>query len=754
MSWLSPRPALALTLLLASTTVVAQEPPNVILILADDLGAECLSCYGSTSYATPNLDRIAADGMRFTRAHAQPLCTPTRVEILTGLCNARNYEAFSVLPPDSRTFAHGLQEQGYATGVFGKWQLLAAEHSPEPIRGSGSTPAQAGFDTWCLWQVDRLGERYWNPTLDIDGRVTTFPEDAYGPDVFTDHLLRFVETHRDERFCAFFPMALTHAPFEHAPPKPIDAKNDVAHFRSMVEYMDTIVGRIADRLTELDLANDTLLIFCGDNGSPRQVRSRVADGAGERTVRGGKGSTTITGTHVPLIAWQPGTVPRSQVRDDLVQLRDLHATILQVAGAEVPPEVAEDSLPLTQRLRGGEDLMRARAAFWYHPRPKTRPRSRPVAFVSDGRFKLYGDGRLFDTLEDPAEREPLASPLDPIPAAQRRELHATLAAMPTRESELDRILADVHPGVAKWATVIRVRDPNGEPTFATTHYRNSEHAVDFWPASTIKVYTVVAALEWLDAHDLPLDATVSFARRSGDGVWIHDCARTVPEMVSEVFRRSSNEDYTLLLRMLGVDWINSRFLTPSKGFPHSALMRDYVTHRPVIYENDEPQRVTIYAEGREPLVHEHTWSGHSYAEPRGATALSATTGNCTSTAELADCLRRILFHERIPEEERFAITADQARWIAAGDPERGIVGLENREAGAFAWKGAGDQVFPDARYFHKGGYISSYSLDLCYISDIASDQHLILALAARSGVSQIVTDMARAILEAARADRL
>ncbi len=319
---------------------------------------------------------------------------------------------------------------------------------------------------------------------------------------------------------------------------------------------------------------------------------------------------------------------------------------------------------------------------------------------------------------------------------------------------LEPILDAIHPEVKKWATVTRVVSPTDRPAFQTYHYRDSQHSVAFWPASTIKLYTVIATIEWLNTQNLPLESTITFSRQNAEGAWIQDCARTVPEMISEVFRRSSNEDYTLLLRTVGIDAINTHFLIPSKGFPHSALMRDYVTHRPVVYENTEPQRIQVTTAGGDVRQFSHQWSEISYAAQRGATALSSTTGNCTSTAELAQCLLRVLFHTSLPSNERFNLTADQANLICYGDPERKLIGLENRLAGPYVWEQAAERVFPQARYFHKAGLISSYVLDLAYVSDPDSDNHLILALAARTGDEQVIRDMAYALLVAARERRL
>ena len=178
--------AASLLLLLAACTGLSglsvEAPPNVVLIFADDVGVEAFGCYGGTSYDTPNLDALAAGGMRFTHCYSQPLCTPSRVKLMTGKSNQRNYVSFSILDPGERTFAHMARDAGYATAVAGKWQLLGWEGYGE-WAGRGSTPAQAGFDSWCLWQVEELGKRYWDPTLDVDGELMKKIEGVYGPDL-------------------------------------------------------------------------------------------------------------------------------------------------------------------------------------------------------------------------------------------------------------------------------------------------------------------------------------------------------------------------------------------------------------------------------------------------------------------------------------------------------------------------------------------------------------------------------------------
>jgi hypothetical protein len=319
-----------------------------------------------------------------------------------------------------------------------------------------------------------------------------------------------------------------------------------------------------------------------------------------------------------------------------------------------------------------------------------------------------------------------------------------LLAASLQAGKLDSVLEDISPDIKKWASVILVKGDKTKPDFQWFHYRNSAEDVDFWPASTIKIYTVVAALEYLNELKLPNDCAIVFEHKKDDK-WILDSARTMREMISEVFRRSSNEDYTLLLRFVGIDRINTKFLIPEKGFPHTALMRDYITHRPPLYVNEEPQRITIYSNDNKPVRIEHTWSGLSYAKQRGATALSSTTGNCTSTKELADCLRKIIFHHTLPQSERYNLTDKQVKFIIEGGD--GLTGLENKEAGPYAWEDSAEKVFPNARFFHKGGLISTYSLDVAYIDDAESNTRFIVTVAAKSGEIETVTQMALRIAE-------
>ena len=303
-------------------------------------------------------------------------------------------------------------------------------------------------------------------------------------------------------------------------------------------------------------------------------------------------------------------------------------------------------------------------------------------------------------------------------------------------TELDGVLAPVHPELRKWASIAVVQRSGACSTVSWHHYGASAEANDFWPASTIKLYAVIAAYELLNELGISGDVVLCFERKT-DGYWVLDAARSMSEMVSEVFRRSSNEDYTLLLRFVGIDRINRDFLNPDRGFRRSALMRGYVLGRPYEYRREESQRVTV--------IVEHTWSGISYSQARGAAVISETTGNCTTTGELVECLRRLLMHSVLPEGERYRLTAAQVHGLTQG--VGGLVGLKNRVAGAYAWEGAGEAAFPGADHYHKSGQISTYCLDLAAFDDLESGFLLMMALAVESGEPDGVRAMAKAIAQ-------
>lgn len=364
-----------------SATRQADSRPNIVLIMADDMGVECLNSYGG-EYHTPNLDRLASEGMRFENAHAMPLCTPSRNRIMTGQDNWRNYQAFGYLAPGQVTFGTVLKQAGYATGIVGKWQL-----SGNGFDGRvGITPQAAGFDESMLWQLkvgDAKGSRYWGPTRVINGK-TKISEDGFGPDSDNDFALEFIDRHKDQPFFLYYPMVLVHNPFV-VTPASLDAQGAKDKFAGMMAYMDRKVGELLAKLEADGLAGNTVVIFTGDNGTNRQITSLRSGHA----IQGGKGLPTANGTHVPLIVRAPGVVPAGAVSEGLFDFADVLPTLAELGHARVGSQPI-DGVSQVPVLTGKKASVRDSIFMHYAPAWINDP----ARFVFDAHWKLYGDGRF------------------------------------------------------------------------------------------------------------------------------------------------------------------------------------------------------------------------------------------------------------------------------------------------------------------------------------------------------------------------
>ncbi len=346
----------------------AENKPNIVFIMADDLGYECLGVNGADDYATPNLDVLAARGMRFTNAYANPVCTPTRVKVMTGQYNVRNYKSFGRLPRKELTFAHVLKENGYRTAIAGKWQLGNQVDSAKHF----------GFDRSFLWQQTKRREkkgttfdsRFTNPIFDLDGVTIEYNSGEFGPDLCVDFISDFIETNQDDPFLIYYPMLLTHCPFVPMPgtsdwdPSSLGSptyEGDPVYFGGMVKYMDTLVQRIVDKLESLDLMDNTILIFTGDNGTDRPVVTSFNG----RKIRGGKRNMDDLGTWVPLIVYGPGTVPEGIVSDEMVDFADFLPTFCDIGGIVPPIEYPKDGVSLWDTFRGIPGRDKPYAYIWY-----------------------------------------------------------------------------------------------------------------------------------------------------------------------------------------------------------------------------------------------------------------------------------------------------------------------------------------------------------------------------------------------------
>ena len=414
------------------------QKPNILLIMADDVGMEAFSSYGGESYHTPNIDALAEQGMQFSHCYSQPLCTPSRVKLMTGKSNLRNYVEFSILDRKERTFAHLAKAAGYSTAIAGKWQLLGASHYGE-WAGRGTTPNQAGFDSWCLWQVGELGSRYWNPQMEVDGELQDPVQGGFGPDLSCQHLLDFAAEHRAEPFLAYFPMALVHSPFVHTPLTRTEQTAEVnpgskqERFAEMMTYMDVVVGRLVSGLDALGLRERTLIVFIGDNGTSRGIQS-VRNG---QTVMGAKAHPIDAGTHVPLIASWPGRIEPGTTCDDLIDFSDFMPTIAEAIGQRIPSGQVCDGYSFLPQLLGQTGSPREFITIYSNPRPEDLTKNPRICFARNKRFKLYDDGRMFDCVEDSREEHPLSvGELNPVQRRAHMVLQEALKNLPVEPSHL------------------------------------------------------------------------------------------------------------------------------------------------------------------------------------------------------------------------------------------------------------------------------------------------------------------------------
>ncbi len=388
---------------------ISDNRPNIILIMADDMGYECLSSYGSISYNTPVLDNLASQGIRFLNCISQPLCTPSRIKLMTGLYNYRNYEYFGWLNNNQRTFGNLFKDADYKTCIAGKWQLNGLAYKENITDWNDPTrPGQFGFDEYCLWQLTKTrgeGERYSLPLIEQNGKILDVNNDNYGPEIFCNFILDFISRYKNESFFIYYPMVLVHDPFVPTPDSEswkdheLRYKNDTAYFKDMMSYTDKIVGRIVDRLEGLNIDNNTILIFTADNGTHPSIYSRTDQGI----IRGGKGNTTDAGTRVPLIVYWPENIRESFVYSGLVEFSDFYPTFAEILNKEV----ISDGKSFYPLLTGEKYEERSTAFVHYDPRWGNNVNKYRNRFVRTLDYKLYQDGMFYNLSQDILEQKPL-----------------------------------------------------------------------------------------------------------------------------------------------------------------------------------------------------------------------------------------------------------------------------------------------------------------------------------------------------------
>jgi arylsulfatase A len=396
-------------LIISVNTMAQDRPPNIVLLMADDMGYECLSANGSTSYNTPVLDNLGEKGIRFNYAISQPLCTPSRVKIMTGKSNYKNYKSFGYLDTNEKTFGNLLQDEGYATCIVGKWQLNGMDSKFETSKEDMlKRPQYFGFEEYCLWNfIGGSRNRYADPNLYQNGKQLTGLEDAYGPDVVSDYAIDFMKRNKEKPFLLYYPMILTHNPFLPTPDskewkdKSLRRKGGQRFFKDMVEYTDKIVLKLVDAIEELGLDENTIFIFTADNGTYGAITTQTINGA----FQGGKGTMPDAGTHVPMVVYNPSKIKKGFDYNELFEFNDFLPTMAEAAGIPIP-EYA-DGKSIYPLLSNKKQTTRETVFIHYDPLKRGKDNAWYGRFVRNKTYKLYNDNRFYNVRKDSEEKHPI-----------------------------------------------------------------------------------------------------------------------------------------------------------------------------------------------------------------------------------------------------------------------------------------------------------------------------------------------------------
>ena len=409
----------------------AQQRPNIVFILADDLGVNDLAVYGRRDHRTPNLDALAARGVRFTSAYvASPICSPSRAALMTGRAPARVHittylpgraDAPSqrllhppmrqALPLEETTLAERLRAAGYATAAIGKWHL----------GGAGFTPREQGFDLY-------------HP-----GQATTQPSDSEGGKGeydLTREAERFIDAHRDRPFFLYLAHNNPHIPFS-SQPALVEGNRGAFEptYAATIQTLDDAVGRLLRHLDNAGLRERTVVIFTSDNGGLHMPEGRHPRVTHNTPFRAGKGYLYEGGLRVPLIVDGPGIAKRRVVDTPFINT-DWLPTLLEMVGAPVTGGI--DGVSQVRLLASAEGRAPVRPLFWHIPH-YTNQGSRPAGAVRDGKWKLvehYDDGKveLFDLSADVSETRDLSLSERDRTATLRSQLQAWRQSMDAQEN--------------------------------------------------------------------------------------------------------------------------------------------------------------------------------------------------------------------------------------------------------------------------------------------------------------------------------
>ncbi|MFV0565657.1 MAG: sulfatase-like hydrolase/transferase [Flavobacteriaceae bacterium] len=363
-------------------------PKNVVFILADDIGAEWIGAYGCTSQQTPNIDHLANQGYVFDNFSSLPLCAPSRQTILTGTHQFRRHKYGNVMPNGSPTFLQILNNEGFKIGFYGKWD------------GFDRNIDLADFKIDDYAVFNQGNRRFWQPEIKENNRIKTYDKTDYGPDIYNAKLLDFISANKNQKFFAYYAMALGHWPFVPTP----DSKNKnetnwQTNFTDMVNYADKLIGKVTKHLESLGIADETLVIFTTDNGTYPELTAKLAN---DSIAKGGKSYPILSGQHVPFIASYGKHFKHKRI-NHLADFTDIFPTLMDVAQVKTLPENypkldGESLLPflLENKPRKKEYTLS------YFGANNFRDDMRAL-HIRDKNWKLYSDGRLVNLNNDPSE---------------------------------------------------------------------------------------------------------------------------------------------------------------------------------------------------------------------------------------------------------------------------------------------------------------------------------------------------------------
>ncbi len=393
----------------------ATDKPNIIFILSDDLAQGDLGCYGQKIIKTPNLDRMAAEGTRYTQAYSgTTVCAPSRTSLMTGLhmghspirANRENKpEGQLPLPAETVTVAQILKSAGYATACMGKWGMGMFDTTGSPLK--------KGFDHFYGYNCQRHAHSYFPEYLYNDDKRLELPKNTYAQNLIVDDVLRWVREQKDKPFFLFFAVTLPHGNFE------IDDQgfykdqpwtDKEKNYAAMVTRLDTDVGRLFSLLKEMKTDEKTLVMFSGDNGSsfgPETPIGMRFDQSMGSTLRGFKRSMYEGGLRQAALARWPGVIPAGRVSAEPWAFWDFLPTAAELAGAKLPEGCKTDGLSLVSHLKGGPAPKRDSFYWELHE-------GKPIQAVRFGDWKAVRNGpaapvELYDLAKDAGERNNLAS---------------------------------------------------------------------------------------------------------------------------------------------------------------------------------------------------------------------------------------------------------------------------------------------------------------------------------------------------------